>query len=168
MREVESLPQTANDMLLFTDANIQFSENTIYEMLKHFRNERIGLVGANILNKGIKHDGISFQEKSYVQRENEIKYLEGLNWGSMMGAFGGGFALRSNYSKPIPANFIVDDFYLSVNVLAQGKQAILEPNAICYEDVSNEWQNEFNRKARMQAGNFQNLAVYWKQLFRTK
>ena len=39
-------------------------------------------------------------------------------------------------------------------------------NAVCYEDVSNEVANEFNRKARIQAGNFQNLITYWKLLFR--
>lgn len=166
MLEVESRINKSTDVLLFTDANVFFEVNTIYEMAKHFKNENVSLVGANILNKGVRKDGISFQETSYIQRENGIKYLEGLNWGTMMGAFGGGYALRANCWLPIPPKFIVDDFYLSMNVLAKKKNAILELNSICYEDVSNEIENEFNRKARMQAGNFQNLAVYWKQLFR--
>lgn len=166
MLEVESKTNKSTDVLLFTDANVFFDVNTIYEMVKHFKNESISLVGANILNKGLRKDGISFQETSYIQRENGIKYLEGLNWGTMMGAFGGGYALRADCWKPIPKKFIVDDFYLSMNVIAKNKCAILELNSICYEDVSNEIENEFNRKARMQAGNFQNLSVYWKQLFR--
>ncbi|MCX6199581.1 MAG: glycosyltransferase [Bacteroidetes bacterium] len=166
MLEVESITNKSTDVLLFTDANVFFDVNTIYEMVKHFKNESISLVGANILNKGLRKDGISFQETSYIQRENSIKYLEGLNWGTMMGAFGGGYALRADCWKPIPEKFIVDDFYLSMNVIAKNKCAILELNSVCYEDVSNEIENEFNRKTRMQAGNFQNLSVYWKQLFR--
>lgn len=166
MKEAEKELVSGNEVLLFTDANILFTPSTIYEMVKHFRNEKIGLVGANILNKGMKEDGISFQENSYIQRENEIKFLEGLNWGTMIGAFGGGYSLRADCRVRVPANFIVDDFYVSMNVLSMDKRAILEPLAVCYEDVSNEMGNEFNRKARIQAGNFQNLAVYWQQLFR--
>lgn len=166
MLEAENSINKSTDVLLFTDANVFFETNTIYEMVKHFKNESISLVGANILSKGVRKDGISFQETSYIQRENGIKYLEGLNWGTMMGAFGGGYTLRADCWLPIPPKFIVDDFYLSMNVFAKNKKAILELNSICYEDVSNEIENEFNRKARMQAGNFQNLSVYWTQLFR--
>ena len=162
----EVIIDKGNTILVFTDANVMFTADTIYEMVKHFKNKTISQVGANILNKGMKQDGISFQEKSYITIENNIKYLEGLNWGSMMGAFGGCFALRADGWVSIPSNYIVDDFYLSMNILSNGKKAILDKKAICYEDVSNEVTNEFNRKARIQAGNFQNLATYWKLLFR--
>ena len=155
-----------NSIFVFTDANVMFSLDTIFEMVKHFKNENIAQVAANILNKGVKQDGISQQEKSYVQRENKIKYLEGLNWGSMVGAFGACYAMRASVWKEIPQNYLMEDFYLSMNVLAQNKKAISEPKAICYEDVSNEIEEEFKRKQRIQAGNFQNLSVYWRLLFR--
>ena len=61
---------------------------TAFRLVRHFRDERIGLVGANILNVGMRRDGISFQEKAYIERENLIKYHEGLVWGTMMGPFG--------------------------------------------------------------------------------
>ena len=163
---VSRIQTSDNSIFLFTDANVFFAPDTIFELTKHFKNENIGLVAANILNKEVQKDGISFQEKSYIQREKNIKYLEGLNWGSMMGAFGACYALRATEWKPIPANFIVDDFYLSMNVLKNGKKSITELKAICYEDVSNEVEVEFNRKARIQAGNFQNLSTFWKLLLR--
>jgi cellulose synthase/poly-beta-1,6-N-acetylglucosamine synthase-like glycosyltransferase len=155
-----------NSVFVFTDANVMFTPETIYEMVKHFKNREIGQVSANILNTGVQRDGISFQEKSYIRVETIIKHLEGLNWGTMMGAFGGCFAMRASNWVPIPANYIVDDFHLSMSVLGKGEKAILEKKAICYEDVSNEVANEFNRKARIQSGNFQNLRAYWKLLLR--
>lgn len=158
--------KSPGSVFLFTDANVMFTPDTIFETVKHFRNSEIGLVAANILNKGVIKDGISFQEKSYIQRETQVKYLEGLNWGAMMGAFGACYAMRADLWKNIPYNFIVDDFYLTMNVLAQRKSAISELKAICYEDVSNEVGVEFNRKARIQSGNFQNLNLYWNLLFR--
>ncbi len=154
-----------DDVLIFTDANVMFSPSTIFEMVKHFKHKSIGQVAANILNRGVTADGISVQEKAYIQGENQVKYLEGLNWGTMMGAFGACYALRADCWTNIPVNYLMEDFYLSMNVLKKGEKAISELKAVCYEDVSTEVGEEFKRKSRIQAGNFQNLAVYWKLLF---
>ena len=153
-----------NDILIFTDANVMFTPTTVYQMVKHFKQQSIGQVAANILNRGVTKEGIAIQENSYIQRENKMKYLEGLNWGSMMGAFGACYALRADCWLPIPKNYLMEDFYLSMNVLKTGKKAISELNAVCYEDVSTAVGEEFKRKSRIQAGNFQNLGVYWKML----
>jgi cellulose synthase/poly-beta-1,6-N-acetylglucosamine synthase-like glycosyltransferase len=153
-----------DDVLIFTDANVMFSPATIYEMVKHFKQKSIGQVAANILSRGVTAGGISVQEKTYIQGENRVKYLEGLNWGTMMGAFGACYALRADCWTTIPPNYLMEDFYLSMNVLKQGEKAISELKAVCYEDVSTEVGEEFKRKSRIQAGNFQNLGVYWKLL----
>ncbi len=153
------------DILIFTDANVMFTATTIFEMVKHFKQLQIGQVAANILNRGVTAEGIAHQEKSYIQRENKMKYQEGLNWGSMMGAFGACYAMRADCWVEIPKNYLMEDFYLSMNVFKSKKKAISELNAVCYEDVSTEVGEEFKRKSRIQAGNFQNLSVYWPLLF---
>jgi cellulose synthase/poly-beta-1,6-N-acetylglucosamine synthase-like glycosyltransferase len=78
----------------------------------------------------------------------------------MMGAFGGCFALRRTCYHPAPAAFLVDDFYITMAVLRDGYQAINELDAVCYEDVSDRLREEFRRKARISAGNFQNLKEF--------
>ena len=149
-----------NPILILTDANVMFEPDTIAYLNRHFISAEIGLVGANILNIGMKKDGISMQEKSYIERENRIKYQEGLIWGSMMGPFGGCYALRKDLFAPVPSNFLVDDFFISMKVLEKGYKCINELEAICYEDVSNEVKQEYKRKARVSTGNFQNLKVF--------
>ncbi len=145
------------DVFILTDANVFFLKQTIFEMLKHYKNNTIALVAGNILNPVVKIDGIAHQEKSYLTRENKIKYQEGICWGTMIGAFGGCYSLRSANFKEVPKHFIVDDFYLSMNVLKQGKKAIVALEAVCTEDVSNKVLEEFRRKVRIATGNFQNL-----------
>ena len=145
------------EVLILTDANVFFLKQTIFEMVKHYQNNSIGLVAGNIVNPVVKSDGISFQEKSYLSRENNIKYQEGICWGTMIGAFGGCYSLRTANFKEVPKHFIVDDFYISMSVLQQGKLAITELAAICTEDVSNKVLEEFRRKVRIARGNFQNL-----------
>jgi len=147
-------------VLVLTDANVFFAPDTLYNLVRHFHNPRIGLVGGNILNPEHRAEGISGQEKAYLERENLIKYQEGVVWGAMMGAFGGCFAVRRSCYHPAPAAFLVDDFYITLAVLRDGYQAINELEAVCYEDVSDRLPEEFRRKARISAGNFQNLKEF--------
>ncbi len=145
------------EIFIMTDANVFFQEDTIYQLVKHYKNNTIAQVGGNIINMQYKKDGISFQEKSYLSRENNIKYQEGIIWGTMIGTFGGCYSIRSNAYGKVPDNFLVDDFYISMYVLEKGLRSINELNALCVEDVSNKIEEEFRRKARISAGNFQNL-----------
>jgi cellulose synthase/poly-beta-1,6-N-acetylglucosamine synthase-like glycosyltransferase len=147
-------------VLVLTDANVIFNNDTVFELVKHFKNPHIGLVGSNVINSTTEIDGISKQEKTYIQGENRIKYLEGITWGTMMGAFGASYAVRANLYKPVKDNFNVDDFFITMNVLHSGSKAISNTNAICYEDVSNDIKEEFRRKKRIATGNYQNLAEF--------
>lgn len=149
--------RASGEILVFTDANVFFTKNTLPELVKHFDRPEVAMVGGNIINPVVKADGISRQERDYLFNENRMKYQEGILWGAMMGAFGGCYALRKKNFAPTPAGFIVDDFYLTMSVLEQSKRAIFELNAICTEDVSNKIKEEFRRKSRIATGNFQNL-----------
>ena len=152
--------QATAPVLVLTDANVFFAPDTLYELVKHFCNPVIGLVGGHILNPEHRAAGISGQEKAYLERENVMKYQEGVVWGSMMGAFGGCFAVRRACYHSAPAAFLVDDFYITLAVLRDGFRAINELGAVCYEDVSDHLPEEFRRKARISAGNFQNLKEF--------
>ncbi len=145
------------DLLVFTDANVIFTPETLTRLAVPFADLQMGLVGANVLFSGIKSDNVSGVENVYNNRELTLKYQEGIIWGTMIGAFGACYAMRTELYTEVPDGFIVDDFYISMKVLEKGYKAILHPKAICYEDVSGDSDVEFRRKARISTGNFQNL-----------
>jgi cellulose synthase/poly-beta-1,6-N-acetylglucosamine synthase-like glycosyltransferase len=149
-----------SSIVICTDANVYFEYDTLYHLAKHYKEASIGMVGGNILNPDVKKTGISFQEKAYLERENRIKYLEGISMGAMIGAFGGCYSIRRDLFKEVPKNWLVDDFYIGMQVLRQGKRTINELSAICVEDISNKLMEEFRRKVRISAGNFQNLFAF--------
>ena len=155
-----------SDILIITDANIIFSENTISSLIQHFKNPQIGLVDSNMVNIGIKKSGISFQEKTYISWEVKFKHAESKLWGMLMGPFGGCFAIRKSLFTPIPENFLVDDFYVCMNILQNGHKTINDLKAIVYEDVSNQISEEFRRKRRISMGNFINLLHFKKLLLK--
>ncbi len=148
------------DILILTDANVILNESTINVLVRHFKNPEIGLVDSRIINTGIKKNGISRQESAYISMEVNLKHHEGLIWGTMMGPFGGCYAMRKNLFIPIPENFLVDDFFLNLNVLKNCKKSINDMNVTVSEDVSDMLIEEFRRKKRIAAGSFQNLSHY--------
>ena len=84
----------------------------------------------------------------------------------MMGPFGGCFAFRKKCFEPIPAHFLVDDFYINMTCIEKGYKCINQKEAVVLEDVSNDPMIEFLRKVRISAGNFQNLKRFWPILFK--
>ena len=148
------------ELLVITDANILHPPESLFNLVRNFKNNKIGLVDSITISSGINKGGISIQERSYISREARIKHMEGVLWGTLMGPSGGFYALRKVNYHPVPPNFLVDDFYISMKVLEDGKSAISDREAVIMEDVSNDLSEEFRRKVRISAGNFQNLAKF--------
>ena len=152
------------ELLILTDANVLFNENTLFELVKKFKDQRVGIVAANITKESRNEEGISRQEKKYMSLENRIKTGESNAFNLIMGAEGGCYALRNELFTPVPANFIVDDFFITLSVLNQKRFALFNPQAVCTEDVSSDAAGEYRRKVRISSGNFQNLAFFRKNL----
>jgi cellulose synthase/poly-beta-1,6-N-acetylglucosamine synthase-like glycosyltransferase len=153
-------------VVIMADVSAAFAPHTISCLVKRLLNNAdTGLVGANIVKGEHRSDGISYQEKAYYARELEMKYSEGVLWGAAMGAFGACYAIRKKDIKPVPDNFLVDDFFMTMQVLQQGKKALYDMDALVYMDLPNTSGVEFQRKVRISAGNFQNLKLFWPMLF---
>ncbi len=152
--------EARGEILVFTDANVIFEKDTLYKLIRFFKDDRVGLADTNMINTNTNKEGISLQEKSYISREVRIKHSESILWGTMMGPFGGCFAVRKKLFVPVPKNFLVDDFYINMKVLEAGYLCINNPEAKVYEEVPSDLGAEFYRKKRIATGNFQNLSAF--------
>ncbi|MFY8184589.1 MAG: glycosyltransferase, partial [Bacteroidia bacterium] len=97
--------QATADVFILTDANVIFFEDTIFNLIKHFKNNDVAQIAANIIKVSPKKEGIASQEMNYIQMENKIKYAESRRWNIVMGAEGGCYAIRKEYYAPVPKNF---------------------------------------------------------------
>lgn len=166
-RIINQLVQKAKgEILVISDANVLLESDTLRELIRYFKEEHIGLVDSRLISTGIKKDGISRQEKFYTSREVSIKYRESILWASMMGPFGGCYAVRKSFYRAVPDHFLVDDFFINMSVLEQGGACISNIHAKVSEDVSNNPLEEFRRKRRISAGNYQNLFRFRSLLFK--
>jgi cellulose synthase/poly-beta-1,6-N-acetylglucosamine synthase-like glycosyltransferase len=160
------VPRAQHALIVLTDANVLFTEQTLLQLQAPFSDPQIGLVDTTMKHYGLKNTGISVPESTYIAGEVLIKEAEGKLWGAMMGPFGGCFAFRKRCFEPIPEHFLVDDFYINMICIEKGLRCVTQTEAIVLEDVSNDLLIEFKRKIRISSGNFQNLRRFWPLLFK--
>ena len=153
------------DIILLTDANIILSKDAIKNNVRNYSYPKVASVASLIKNTfNNQQNNSAYQEKEYVSYENQIKYLEGLIWGCTISPFGACFSFRKEYFKPIPNHFLVDDFFITSNILQQKQVCILDQDSICIEKLSGSIAVERKRRRRISAGNFQNFSYFFKSL----
>ncbi len=156
----ETQPLTPDLVFLMTDASVMLFPDTLRNLVRHLRDPKIALVDTHFQSQPAGDAGIAVSEGQYVSGEVMLKHRESLLWQRMIGPFGGCYLLRSSYYAPVPPKFLVDDFYIALKVFEQGGGAINDLDARCYETSSDEISEEYRRKVRIGAGNFQNLQTF--------
>lgn len=158
--------KASNEILVFTDANTEFKNNALRNLVKHFTDSEIGGVSGKLtLIDKETHRKAGVEEKNYWEFETFIKKAEG-KLGILIGANGGIFAIRRELFEKIPTDkAVTDDFYISLNVVKKGFKLIYEPEAEAFEEVAKDIETEFKRKVRFAATNFQTIAFFKSLLF---
>ncbi|MGQ9620842.1 MAG: glycosyltransferase [Bacteroidales bacterium] len=147
----------SGEILIITDANVFPEKDTVKKLAVMFNDKSTGLADSRLVNTGLKKEGISIPEATYISIESKLKYIEGKLWGTMMGPFGGFYAVRKNSYVPNPGILLADDFRIGMNIMLNGEKSVSNPYATVYEDASDNLKDEFLRKMRISAGDFQNL-----------
>ena len=140
-----------NSCLIFLDANIEIDANTINELVADLSKSKNGIVGASVQST----NSLQNTESDYIIRENKIKFLEGAVFGNTIGVFGACFAMRADLYEEVPSYFITDDLFQTFQVIEKNYEVVYSQNAKVYEYITDDLANEFQRKKRYAAGNFQ-------------
>ncbi len=141
-----------NDVVLFTDADVLLSRESVRAGAARFRDEGVGVVLFRYLRTS--KDGHA-AEGLWDRYENWIKGLEG-ELGASVGAYGWAMMVRRRLCRPIPPETILDDFVLGTRPLREGYAAVYEPRAVSMTRVESA-SVEFVRKARNSRGSLQIL-----------
>ena len=141
----------SNSCLIFLDANIEIDENTIDELVSDLSKSKNGIVGASVHST----NSIQNTESNYIARENEIKFLEGAVFGNTIGVFGACFAMRAELYEEVPPYFITDDLFHTFQIIEKNYNVVYSHKAKVFEYITDDLYNEFQRKKRYAAGNFQ-------------
>lgn len=163
INELVDFAQT--EYLILTDANVFFEPITIKALVYNLTEKNAKLVCGNILKFSPKNEGISKQEIIYMNFENLLKFNESLKYGFCVGVEGGCYGILKEHFVKVPDGFLMDDFFITLDVISKNGKVLFEPEAVCYEDVNDAPLIEFKRKIRISLGNFRNLKFYKHLLF---
>jgi poly-beta-1,6-N-acetyl-D-glucosamine synthase len=141
-------------VLVFTDARQQFTPMAIKELVANFSDHEIGCVSGELEFVEDGDSNLKVEMGAYWKYEKAIRKMESRS-ASVIGATGAIYAIRKNLFKDLPAEILLDDVLIPLNVILQGFRVIFDESAKAYDSVSANIQGEWKRKVRTLAGNWQ-------------
>jgi cellulose synthase/poly-beta-1,6-N-acetylglucosamine synthase-like glycosyltransferase len=142
-------------IVIFSDANTTLNHDAIKNIVRHFKDEKVGGVAGEKQIATNKADNASGSgEGLYWKYESALKKMDS-NLTTAIGAAGELFALRTElYHEPEP-DTIIEDFVTSMKIVAKGYRFVYEPNACAMETASATIKDEWKRKVRISGGGIQ-------------
>ncbi|MCJ7497531.1 MAG: glycosyltransferase family 2 protein [candidate division Zixibacteria bacterium] len=154
-----ALKEVQSEVVFFTDTSTFLSKDSLIKIAKNFADTKVGCVS------GEDYSISAFQEKGesgegvYVGMEMKLRRLESAIC-NLTGVSGCLYAIRRELINEIP-NDLIDDFYLPLQVVKQGKRVISELEGIAYVTRVANFKEEFKRRRRTALGG---LEVFFAEL----
>jgi poly-beta-1,6-N-acetyl-D-glucosamine synthase len=150
----KAMQHATGEIVIITDANAMVNEMGFAKLVSKFDRDQVGAVsGEKKVQRSdgsVGGEGIYWKYESFLKKQSAKMY-------SLTGAAGELIAIRKNVFNPIPADAILDDLQMSLDIIRQHKIVDYEPGAFASEPPSRSLSDEFRRKVRISAGVFQTL-----------
>ena len=142
------------DIVVFTDARQKIESGALRLLLENFADPEVGCVSGELMlgdpARGETGQGMGL----YWRIEKKVRELEAAS-GSVVGATGALYAVRRELLTEVPGGTILDDVYIPLQVLRQGRRVVFEPRAQAWDSPDLGGGLEFARKVRTLSGNYQ-------------
>lgn len=146
------------EIIIFTDARQEFRADVIQNLVANFADETVGCVSGELHFLKDPESKIEAEMGAYWKYEKFIRRSESES-GSVVGATGCIYAIRRELYQPLPAGTILDDVLTPMNIARTGKRVLFEAQAVAYDIISKNAAQEWRRKVRTLAGNWQLLSL---------
>ena len=143
------------EMILFVDIRPEIAPGAIQQLVSNFADPKVGCVaGELILRKESHDDATGAVSGVYWRYEKWLRTCESI-CGSPVGVYGGFYVIRRELAVPQPAGMILDDMFQPLSIIRQGYRSVIDVHAFVYDTWPTRLEEEFHRKVRTLAGNFQ-------------
>lgn len=146
------------EIICFTDARQEIAPDGLKNLVANFADPSVGCASGALILRGDRQTASSDGVGVYWRLEKNIRNWEGLA-GSTVGVTGAFYAIRRNLFAPLPEGAILDDVYIPLQIARQGGRVVFDPKAVAWDDFAPSPKQEFRRKVRTLAGNYQLLLL---------
>ena len=157
------------EVILFVDIRPEIAPGAIQKLVRNFADPTVGCVSGRLCLGEEGHDAASSAVAGlYWRYEQWTRQCEAICH-SPVGVYGGFYAIRRALVSHLPAGIILDDMFQPLSIIRQGYRTVLDPEACVYDEWPKNAGDEFHRKVRTLAGNFQLLQLApWTLTLRNK
>ena len=141
------IASTSAEVLMFTDANVIAPDSAVADLVAPLADPEVGCVTAQLIYSNRRESATSAVGALYWRIEEFIKRMEDHAM-SLIGVDGAMFVIRRTHYHAPPAN-LIDDLYVSLKVLLDGKRVTRAPQVLVRERSATASSEEFRRKARI-------------------
>ena len=143
-----AVSEARGQILVFSDANSIYAPDAVRALVRPFAAPEIGGVAGDqryvaATKAAERGDG----ERAYWSLDRRLKQWQSLS-GSVTSATGAIHAIRRDLYREVPSS-VTDDFWISTNVVAQGKRVVFANDAVAFEPAAPSSDLEFQRKVRV-------------------
>jgi cellulose synthase/poly-beta-1,6-N-acetylglucosamine synthase-like glycosyltransferase len=151
----EILPRRTEEILVLSDANVIYRADTLLKLAARFQDPDVGCVSGKVILTD-SAPALDKPAENYYSLEWFLQACASSIY-SMVGADGAMYALRRELFRPCPADTLIEDLVIPMEVIRQGKRVVHEPDAVGWERGPASLREEFRRKVRIAAGAAQGL-----------
>src|SRR5271165_674950 len=150
----DAISHAAGDVVVFTDARQRIEPAALRLLMENFADPDVGCVSGALMLGDPESGEATKGMGLYWRIEKKIRELESES-GSVVGATGALYAVRRELLAAVPEGTILDDVYIPMQVVRQGKRVIFDPRARAWDSPDLGTDREFSRKVRTLSGNYQ-------------
>jgi cellulose synthase/poly-beta-1,6-N-acetylglucosamine synthase-like glycosyltransferase len=143
---------SSGEIIVLSDASSFLEANALRRLVSGFADGKVGCVSGLLAPKG-GQGGLDV----YRRVENFVRRAES-RVHSAVGATGALFAVRRNLMPELAEDAILDDLDIPLHIIRRGYRSVLDPWAKCVEGEHSTHRQEFARKVRTLAGNYQSFS----------
>ena len=142
------------EIVVFADARQIIESGAIGRLIENFADPEVGCASGELMLGNFATGEADQGMGLYWRIEKQVRELESAS-GSVVGATGALYAVRRELLTVLPVVTILDDVFLPMQVLRQGKRVIFDSRARAWDSADLGANREFSRKVRTLSGNYQ-------------
>ncbi len=159
------IPTLDSDVVVFSDANVMLDEQALENVNIALQKDGVGGVAGQLSYTNSSGEGAAASNGLYWKYEEMIKAGEA-KYGSLMGADGSIFAIKTHLYRQLPSH-VLDDFSTSMGIIAQGFVFKFDEKIKAFEKGAEENSEEFERKVRISNRSYNSYLALRKEIIST-
>jgi biofilm PGA synthesis N-glycosyltransferase PgaC len=148
------VPKADGDIVVLCDVRQKFESGVLRAFARSFADPQVGAVTGKMILTTEGGTSVSGGSGFYWRYETFIRSRESIV-DSTIAVTGAIYAIRKTLFEPIPPDTILDDVLIPLRITRHGYRVIVESEARAFDSASASPHQEFTRKVRTLAGNFQ-------------